>query len=68
MSSFKRWLMQRYLPAWAKETVYEENERLKKQLLKIQQENERLKSYIDGLQYGIKSHRRLVINTGGDNQ
>ena len=64
MKKIKNWLCNRFLPMWMKETVLQENKRL-------QAENEKLlvllaekDAYIDGLQAGIKSLRRVVINTG----
>lgn len=64
MKKIKNWLCNRFLPMWMKETVLQENKRL-------QAENEKLlvllaekDAYIDGLQSGIKSLRRVVINTG----
>ncbi len=64
MKKIKNWFYNRFLPLWVKETVLAENKRL-------QVENERLlvllaekDAYIEGLQAGIKSLRRIVINTG----
>ena len=64
MKKIKNWLCNRFLPMWMKETVLQENKRL-------QAENEKLlvllaekDAYIDGRQAGIKSLRRVVINTG----
>lgn len=64
MRKIKNWLCDHFLPMWAKETVLQDNERLKA-------ENERLlvllaekEAYIDGLHAGMKHQRRIVINTG----
>lgn len=64
MKKIKAWLYGRFLPMWAKETVLRENRQLK-------EENERLlfqlaekDAYIDGLQAGMRSIRKIVINTG----
>ena len=64
IKKIKQWLIHRFLPAWAKETLLKENEKLRR-------ENDALKAklreqdiYIDGLVTGIKYQRRIVINTG----
>ena len=60
----KKWLLEQFLPMWAKETILRdykiaqlENEELRKKVAELE-------SYIAGLQTGIKSLRRVVINTG----
>lgn len=62
----RKWLYDRFLPMWAKETlladyrhVCSENERL---LMKLAEKD----AYIEGLQAGIKAQRRIVINTTGE--
>lgn len=62
MRRFKNWLTLRFLPAWAKERVYEENRRLKEQIAAMQGRIDRLNAYIDGLEAGIRAQRRIVIN------
>lgn len=64
IKKIKNWLYNRFLPVWVKETVLQDNKRL-------QAENERLlvllakkEAYIEGLHTGMKSQRRIVINTG----
>ena len=64
MRKIKNWLCNHFLPMWAKETIFADYK-------KLQSENERLlvqlaekEAYIEGLQTGIKSMRRIVINTG----
>ena len=50
----KKWLLEGFLPMWAKQTVLQENRRLTKQLHQQQQENEKLTSYIKGLHMGLR--------------
>ena len=57
MGRFKRWLVQHFLPAWAKETVLEENKRLERELTELCTENARLRAYADGLELGLYAAR-----------
>lgn len=50
----KKWLLERFLPMWAKQTVLQDNKRLTRQLRQLQQENEKLTSYIKGLHTGLR--------------
>lgn len=59
MNKIKDWFLIQFLPVWAKETVYKENEKLKSRNAELQREITRLNAYIDGLEYGVK--RRIVI-------
>ena len=63
--SMKKWLLERFLPMWAKETVLSDNRSLKRQNRKLRQENERLLSYIRGLETGIRAVKRITVSTGG---
>lgn len=62
---FRKWLIEHFLPTWAKESVLKENEQLKAKLDAQALEIERLNAYIDGLENGVRWQRRIVINTGG---
>ena len=59
MKKIKNWLVSEFLPIWAKAAMQEENQQLKHQIA-------RLNAYIDGLEAGIKSQRRIIINTAGE--
>ena len=50
----KRWLLEHYLPMWAKETVLQDNRKLHRQLRKLQQEIQLLRSYTRGLEKGMR--------------
>lgn len=65
MNKFKKWLYERYLPAYCREKLMEENESLKKQLQEATAENRELKAYINGMQTRLKSVK-IQINNRGD--
>ena len=50
----KNWLVNKYLPMWAKETVFRDNRELTRKVRQLQQENETLRSYIKGLHRGMR--------------
>ena len=52
----KDMFLNRFLPMWAKETVFADNKRLLKQNAKLKRENDMLKSYIDGIHIGMKAN------------
>ena len=58
-------MLERFLPAWAKDTVYKENRVLLAQLERQNQEIRELNAYIDGLEAAMRSVRRITIQTGG---
>lgn len=64
IKKFKNWLVNNFLPTWARETMIVENRKLMEENLKLKGQIERLNAYISGLESGIKSQRRIVINTG----
>lgn len=63
MKKLKNWLINRFLPMWAKESVFRENRDLRLEVDELRAELEKKNAYITGLQAGIKSQRRIVINT-----
>lgn len=62
----KKWLTERFLPMWAKETVLTENRHLAAQNCALRQENEQLRSYIDGMRCAMKASKRITVVTGGE--
>ena len=64
MKKIKRWLIERVLPVCAREQLLAEIRRLEEKNRQLREENKQLGSYIDGLETGIKSQRRIIINTG----
>lgn len=57
----KKWLLEYFLPMWAKETVLRENRRLKRENSRLTQDNAQLRCYIRGIHLGLRNSRR----TGG---
>lgn len=64
MRKFKTWLLERFLPAWAKDSVYRENAALQDKLERQEQEIRRLNAYIEGMEGGLRAMRRIVIQNG----
>lgn len=64
MGKLKRWLVGEFLPVWAKQTLIEENTKLKGEVARLKRELAEQSAYIDGLEAGIRAQRRIVINTG----
>lgn len=62
MRRFRKWLLEKFLPAWAKDSVYAENKRLLAQLERQSHEMRELNAYIDGVETTLRSTRRIVIN------
>ena len=64
MRRFKNWLITKFLPTWAKEELLAENNRLQEQIAALQAEKANLRSYIEGLERGIRAQRRIIIHNG----
>ncbi len=64
MGKFKRWLCNKFLPAYCRDALLEENARLRELVSDYQEENARLRSYIDGMDAVLRRQRRIVINNG----
>ena len=62
MTKFKKWLTERYLPAYAKETILEDNKRLAEAVKAQAQKIRELEAYIDGIQSTTKALRKIIIN------
>ena len=66
MRKFKAWLYDRFLPAYCRDGLKEENRRLTGAVVELRQENETLRAYIDGLRDAMKYIRKVQITVGGD--
>ncbi len=54
MRKLKEWIIARFLPVWAKESVYKENQRLRAQIEQQQHEIDRLTAYTGGIEYALR--------------
>lgn len=63
LKKIKEWFLNHFLPMWAKETVLEDNKRLQNEVAALREELDRKNAYINGMMTGVKSLRRIVINT-----
>ncbi len=57
MSKLKKWLFERYFPAEAKQQIA----RLEREIISKDAEIASLHAYIDGLEFGMRAQRRMVI-------
>lgn len=64
MNKIKNWLISRFLPMWAKETVLRDLKSTKDENEVLRQKIAELEAYIQGIHAGMKNQRRIVINTG----
>lgn len=54
MKRLRAWFLMRFLPAWAKESVYRENEELRRRVSELKGEIARLEAYAAGLERGLR--------------
>ena len=68
IKKFKRWLIEKFLPVYAKQELLEAYEKEKVHNAELEREIERLNAYIDGLEAGYNALRRIVIQIGGESK
>lgn len=68
MTKIKMWIIEKYLPSYAKESMTEELRSLNLEIDDLRRENERLRAYIAGLERGVRSQKKIVINNAEDNR
>ena len=67
MKKIKEWLFARFLPAYCKEKLMEDNKNLTGRVIELQQENRELRAYIEGLEQGIRVLRKIkIVNNRGE--
>ena len=54
----KKWLTEKYLPLWAKETVLRDNRNLRLENEALRQKLKELDSYIQGIHMGLRGRRK----------
>ena len=61
----RKWLIDRFLPLWAKETVLAENRHLRQENRRLQDKLQQQEAYIQGVQAGLRAVKRISIHNGG---
>lgn len=61
MTKFKRWLYNKFLPAWCKDDLLEANARLEAKVEAQRQKIDRLNAYIDGMEAAMRYQRRVTV-------
>lgn len=64
MKKIKNWFYNRFLPMWAKESVFREYKNTQLENEELRKKVAELEAYINGLHAGMRNQRRIVINTG----
>ena len=62
MNRFKKWLVENFLPRYAKETLLDENNRLRQELREAQQQIEEIRQYEAGLKYALRYIPGVVVH------
>ena len=62
MNRLKKWLVEQYLPAYAREALLEENARLKKDLEEARGELRELQNYAAGMEYAVRHLPATTVN------
>lgn len=65
MTRLKRWIIDKFLPAWCRSELMDENRRLIEKIEKQAAKIDRLNAYIDGLQDALCRQPKIIID-GGD--
>ncbi len=68
MNKLRNWIINKALPIYARESLQTEIVRLQKENEQLRSKVGRLNAYIDGLGDGIKAQRRIIINTGREGE
>ena len=66
MRRLKNWVYSRFLPMWMKESLLADYRSVLRENEEIRKELAIKNAYITGLETGIKSVRRIVINNSGE--
>lgn len=67
MKKLREYLINRFLPAWCREELLEENRQLRERVDRQVAEIARLKAYIGGMTDALRRQPRIIVN-GGDRQ
>mgnify|MGYP000097828577 FL=1 len=65
MGRLRDWLVGRYLPSWAVQTILEENRQLCSQAEELRREYRTLRAYTDGLEHALRHGIQVEVNVEG---
>ena len=65
MKKLKDWIVRVYLPRYARETVWEENRRLREENAQLKAQALNLIEYINGMQMAMKLGQKITIDWEG---
>lgn len=65
MKKLKDWIVRVYLPQYARETVWEENRRLREENAQLKAQALNLIEYINGMQTALKLGQKITIDWEG---
>lgn len=67
MNKLKKWLVERYLPAYARQSMLEEQVRLRRELAGLREQYGALRAYTDGLEHALAALRcqNIHVEIGG---
>jgi hypothetical protein len=64
IKQIKEWLMNKYLPTWAKLELMEELQKTRTELAKTQQQLREMQQYVNGIHFALHG-KQININIGG---
>ena len=64
MKKFKKWLICRVLPVWARESLLQRIDALEEENRQLREQIRRLNAYTAGLETGIRNQRKIIIQNG----
>lgn len=62
MNQIKKWLVENFLPRYAKESLIEENNRLRQELRETRLQAEEVRQYTAGLEYALRHMPSVVVH------
>mgnify|MGYP007000524296 CR=1 FL=1 len=64
MRRLKQWIVEKYLPAWCRSELMDENRRLNAKIRSQAAEIDRLNAYIDGIHDAMHRQQKITVQGG----
>lgn len=68
MRRFKTWLMEKFLPAWAKEEYHRQLHDMEQENKRLREKVNRMEDYLAGMENALRRGRKIYIYTGRGEQ